>query len=449
MLSRGDIGLGGGVFVTEWRQRSTMTRWGTTIGFTNRRAVTLGLALAAITAAGGSLFFVGCAEEPTSHRAESATGNDNSSGIAAKSESGTGQTSSTSSGAAALPPKDGGFVERNLEMDTAHDVDYLAMQVALRRTLTQLDPEVGRSTVLTTGDVVVETAAELVRALARAKRGQIVFVRDRKALDLSAEKTLRIPAGVTLASTRGNPGSLGALLFTNKPDATLFIAEADAAVIGLTLMGPDPSRRTYQLERLQNEGGKGGYYFVPTSLGVSVEGANVRVENCELWAWSRAAVAVGPSGSGTKVRHNFIHHNQRHGLGYGVSVDRAEVLIEANLFDWFRHCVAGTGLPGTGYEARYNFILSNGAGHAFDMHGGKDREDGTDIAGSWAKIHHNIVEYVFFPAIEIRGTPIDGIEIYENQFQNPDPARTIVLKSGPERIEIVGNEYGVASIREK
>jgi hypothetical protein len=82
------------------------------------------------------------------------------------------------------------------------------------------------------------------------------------------------------------------------------------------------------------------------------------------------------------------------------------------------------------------------------MHGGKDRKDGTDIAGSWARIHHNIVEYVFFPAVEIRGTPIDGIEIYENQFQNPDPGATIVLTSGPERIQIRENQYGVNSIRE-
>jgi hypothetical protein len=243
-------------------------------------------------------------------------------------------------------------------------------------------------------------------------------------------------------------GKEGALLFTNDLGATLFVAESNAALVGLNLMGPDPSRRTYQLERLSILGDKELYYAIPAATGIYSEGKDVLVENCELWGWGYAAVAFGNGARGT-VRHCFLHHNQRRRLGYGVFVDEAEAKVEANLFDWSRHCVAASGRPGTGYEARFNFILMNVSGHCFDMHGGRDRGDGTDIAGSWAKIHHNIVEAGQFPGVVIRGLPTDRIQIYNNHFSSPDPKETIVLLSGSERIEVMGSQFGVSSIREK
>ena len=148
-----------------------------------------------------------------------------------------------------------------------------------------------------------------------------------------------------------------------------------------------------------------------------------------------------------QVRHCFLHHNQRLRLGYGVYLDQADALLEANLFDWYRHCVAGSGRPGTSYEARYNYVLPNASGHAFDMHGGADRNDGTDIAGDHIKIHRNIVEAAQFPAVVVRGRPRVGLEISENQFRNPDPARTLVLQAGEESATVVGNKFGVSSMR--
>jgi hypothetical protein len=149
------------------------------------------------------------------------------------------------------------------------------------------------------------------------------------------------------------------------------------------------------------------------------------------------------------VRHCFLHHNQRLRLGYGVHLDQAEALLEANLFDWYRHCIAGSGRPGTSYEARYNYVLPNASGHAFDMHGGADRQDGTDLAGDSIKIHHNIVEAAQFPAVVVRGRPLGVIEIVNNQFRNPDPSRTIVLQGGNEGAVMTGNRFGVTSMRGK
>jgi len=85
-------------------------------------------------------------------------------------------------------------------------------------------------------------------------------------------------------------------------------------------------------------------------------------------------------------------NNQRNGLGYGVSHGYGKnisSLVECNLFDYNRHSIAGTGVPGNSYEARNNVELGASLSHNFDMHGGKGRRDGTDIAGTKILIHHN------------------------------------------------------------
>ncbi len=82
-------------------------------------------------------------------------------------------------------------------------------------------------------------------------------------------------------------------------------------------------------------------------------------------------------------------HLVQHCLGYGVCLDEAETLIEGNLFDANRHSIAGTGRSGSGYEARNNVEMGRSLSHCFDMHGGRDRNDGTDVAGGWMHVHHN------------------------------------------------------------
>jgi hypothetical protein len=49
------------------------------------------------------------------------------------------------------------------------------------------------------------------------------------------------------------------------------------------------------------------------------------------------------------------------------------------------------------------------------MHGGRDRGDGTDIAGDWIHIHHNT--FVGRKTIHIRGTP--------NQFRREHDNRIV------------------------
>jgi len=136
-----------------------------------------------------------------------------------------------------------------------------------------------------------------------------------------------------------------------------------------------------------------------------------------------------------------MHHNQRSGLGYGVCPDDSTALIEANRFDWCRHHIAATGRPGTGYEARYNLVLENANGHSFDMHGGRDRKDGTDIAGDWLKIHHNTFRAPSVAAVVIRGRPTGRADIHHNSFHHAGPDKAVRQTNAKGNLHVYENVY--------
>jgi len=267
-----------------------------------------------------------------------------------------------------------------------------------------------------------------------------VYVEDDVEIDLSAEKAIVIGPGVTLASGRGRGDSQGALLFTNKLGASpLFsVGGGGVRITGLRLRGPDQDRRTEQMQKLHREG---RYYSIPNSDGIICEHLALEVDNCEIWGWSHAGVFLKPGAAKAHIHHNYMHHNQRSGLGYGVCLDQSDALIEANLFDWCRHHIAGTGRPGTSYEARYNLVLENANGHSFDMHGGADRNDGTDIAGDLISIHHNIFKATSVRAIVIRGKPRQSVEINHNWFQHSDQEKAIAQTNASGNMNVGPNQY--------
>lgn len=149
------------------------------------------------------------------------------------------------------------------------------------------------------------------------------------------------------------------------------------------------------------------------------------MDNCEISAFSRAGVYLA-EGEGHLVHHNFIHHCQYHGLGYGVSHNRSSSIIEYNHFDYNRHSIAGSGRPGSSYVARHNVELGVASEHCFDMHGGSSRGDGTDIAGATIDIHNNTFFTPITPAeyyahhdhayavINIRGVPQEEAKVHRN-----------------------------------
>jgi hypothetical protein len=293
---------------------------------------------------------------------------------------------------------------------------------------------------------VVRTADELRRAIASGT--SIVYVDDDAEIDLSycaktptpgdcreprsgpadcGDFSITIPPNVTLASGRGRGGARGARLFTRTfTECPLFdVKGAGVRITGLRIHGPDSS--------IENDdpihcGGEA------VAIGITTNDGPFRwapeIDNNELSSWPRAGVEIKRI-QGVRVHHNVMQFNRRqehngtcgdhdYGLGYGVVIGPGSVTIEANVFDHNRHDIASDGSPGTYYTATYNLVLDGAVQHSFDVHGGKDRKDCTNIAGSAFVIHHNTFLQSHKPAMRMRGIPITGAWIYRNETRDDD-----------------------------
>jgi hypothetical protein len=326
----------------------------------------------------------------------------------------------------------------------------------------------GYTRIVTKGDYTAKTLDALIAALAKAKPGQVVFIPGETTIDLTAriytEKlVLEIPERVTLAGNRGHNGSAGALLTSDALDTPVIIRTKgpDVRVTGLRLRGPNPKRyldhhrRAFTRDKkrkgryLYHEGKdpRGGhwyYYKFPISRGICTEHPRLEVDNCEITAFSHCGIQLD-KGEGHKVHHNYIHHCQYQGLGYGVAHNTASSVIEYNLFDWNRHSIAGTGRPGCGYVARHNVELGTSLSHCFDMHGGRDRKDGTNIAGTKIEIVNNTFRAPQ-EAIHIRGVPQEKCVVRRNWFVRHRSARRALRAHAKATVE--DNVYGAEPTKE-
>ncbi len=304
----------------------------------------------------------------------------------------------------------------------------------------------GYAKIVGKGDFVVKTLDELLDALAKAEAGQTIFISGETEIDCTArvyieQLVIEVPGGVTLAGNRGEDGSKGALLCSDalKTPVLVRIAGPDARISGLRIRGPCPKRYLDHHRRSFAEGRGAAYYYkLPTSCGIRTEHDALEVDNCEISAFSHAGIYL-VRGQKHHVHHCFIHHCQYNGLGYGICHNTASSLIERNLFDFNRHSIAGTGRPGCSYEARHNVELGTSLSHCFDMHGGRDRQDGTDIAGTTILIHHNTFRAPNTPVV-IRGVPQDTCRVYRNWFPRHASAAEAVRASKKTHVE--QNAYG-------
>ena len=305
----------------------------------------------------------------------------------------------------------------------------------------------GYANIVTKGDYTVTDLDALLEALSKAKAGQVVFVPAETEIDLTARiyierLVLEVPEGVTLAGNRGHQGSPGALLSSDALNTPVMIRAAgpDVRVTGLRLRGPNPKRYLDHHRRSFGPGGSGHkyYYKLPTSNGITTEHAGLEVDNCEISGFSHGGVYL-KTGPGHHIHHNHIHHCQYQGLGYGVCHNTASSLIEHNLFNWNRHSIAGTGRPGNSYVARHNVELGVSLSHCFDMHGGRDRKDGTDIAGTSIEIYNNTFRAPQTPVV-IRGVPQERCEVHHNWFVKHDRSERAVRAAS--RTTVFNNAYG-------
>ncbi|MEN6627165.1 MAG: fibronectin type III domain-containing protein [Candidatus Sumerlaeia bacterium] len=280
--------------------------------------------------------------------------------------------------------------------------------------------------------VVVSDSASFRNALSSASSGTIIYVDDNAAIDLTGYTSLSIPAGVTIASGRGRNGSVGGLIYTTSFNSSTSVAVLNmngsgSRITGLRLAGP------------HNWTGR----TAPLAHGVYVFKYWTEIDNCEFYGWNYDAIetrsgAVG----GLYVHHNYFHHNTREGVGYPVCPSGAAALIEGNVFDYYRHAVASSGTPGSSYEARYNLILEHAINHTLDMHGGEDRDDGTDIAGTIIRIHHNTVRNLDQSSVVIRGIPEIGCWVNNNWFWRDYSTLVVRQLNATGNMYVTDNQYG-------
>jgi hypothetical protein len=262
----------------------------------------------------------------------------------------------------------------------------------------------------------VSTKADLLTALKSAKAGETVFVKGTAVIDMTGTPSVTIPAGVTLASDRGLAGSAGGLLKRTEnlnggwEEPMLIVGGDNVRVTGLRLQG-----EMYP----QDYGNKAGQTYESDYL-VGIYAQNKKgfeVDNCELygWAWSTISLRGNVNSPIPYIHHNYIHHNQARGEGYGVNLYGGSALIEANLFDYNRHDVTGAGMSGEQYEARYNHVIGHGnaigASH-FDVH--QDEETGTGAAGAKYLIQHNTIDSGIVATVHIRARPTTGVYVDHN-----------------------------------
>lgn len=297
------------------------------------------------------------------------------------------------------------------------------------------------------GDFEATNLDELLDALAQAKSGQVVYIPDETKIDLTTrvyidKLILEIPAGVTLAGNRGYQGSKGGLLLSNTLNTRVMIRPMGSNVrfSGLRIQGPNPDRHLEHHKRSFGPNGLGRdyYYKFPVSRGIVTEYSELQVDNCEISAFSGSGIYL-KKGSDHHIHHNFIHKCQYNGLGYGVSHGAASSITEYNLFNENRHSIAGTGISGCGYIARHNVEMGISLSHCFDMHGGRDRKDGTDIAGTTIEIYNNTFNAPQTPVV-IRGIPEDKCDIYQNWFAQHKEKKQAV-RGLSEKTRAINNVY--------
>ncbi|MBI2571370.1 MAG: VCBS repeat-containing protein [Candidatus Schekmanbacteria bacterium] len=289
-------------------------------------------------------------------------------------------------------------------------------------------------------EAVANNADDFIELVDTSVDGDTIFIPSDKTIDLTGITPVQISKAITIRGDRGENGSLGGIIKTDNLDAEngmLSLTSDNIVISGLRLDGPDT-----EVCRDSSD----CRYGTPNSEGIRIDTTQMEVFNCELYGWSRAAIRAesGPDKdhrADVHIHDNYIHHNRRDGLGYGVVVYGGYALIEKNVFDDNRHAIAGSGNAGSGYEARYNLILDQNENyeHSIDMHG-DDGDKGP--AGEWMYIHHNVILYEGPAGVRIRNTPREEAIVEDNTFVHQYMATDIEIEADtfPYAIENCDND---------
>lgn len=285
---------------------------------------------------------------------------------------------------------------------------------------------------------VISNGDDFINSVNKLKSGDIIYIPGEKLINLSGYKNLKIPSNVKIIGDRGQNGSKGALLYTTSSDVQpLFeVVGNNVTFYGIRIRGEDGEKLRKEDSfknkskryiddnylKLYNE----NMYSSPVSTAIATFANNLIVENCEIYQWTNNGVYFKKGSVGGIVRYCYIHHNQRFGLGYGVTTNQAEILVEGNLFNFNRHSIASTGRVNSIYVVRGNIFKEGGnESWAVDMHGGKDKKEGNNIAGTKLEVSNNI----FYlkgkaKAVVVRGVPVNPSTVHKNKIIYLDNRRT-------------------------
>ena len=228
------------------------------------------------------------------------------------------------------------------------------------------------------------TANALANFIEARSNGDVVFLDPNLNMDVSSlgDRPIDVPAGVTVASDRGNGISEGAFLYSNtvkynqngQSERPIFRAAGHGMrITGFTARGPfgesgnyDPTPAAY-LQRLKT--------FISSNWD------NTEVDNMHIYNWPSAGVTYGRHSSppgffgrevtsfNNNVHHSYIHNRKQNGHGYGVDC-RFSVMVRyyANISHSHRRDLNSTGQQESGFESFCNTILSGGTHGNMENH---------------------------------------------------------------------------------
>jgi len=260
-----------------------------------------------------------------------------------------------------------------------------------------------------------------------AGAGDIIYIDDVLQINLAGIPTIDVPGGVSIVSGRGNGASLGARLY-NSTDTThgieFDLTGDNVRFSGLRIEGPwwwatlcqDP-----------NDFDHSARMAICTN-----RYDNLRIDNCELYAWPYSPVRIGklelsdPS-MGNVIENCYIHANIAVGYGYGVVVVNGFATLSANVFASNRHDISCAGTAGAGFEALCNNIMPGGTEANFESH--RSQQNGVSNvgpdAGKFFWIHHNRFYATHKFNVHIEGRPEYQCRVENNIFSRSSPATAI------------------------